>query len=189
MARWAPDAAGRLQAAALELYAERGFDGTTVADIAARAGVTERTFFRHFTDKREVLFPGQRELQSFIADWIAARAGNLGDPLAAVVAGLEAAADHIPPKTDRSLKRNAIVAAHSELRERELQKQAAVAVTSSEALVRAGVSPEKALLVGELAMLVFRLAYVRWIEAEGDPGFGPTIRAVYEDLRGSLAPA
>jgi AcrR family transcriptional regulator len=63
MSRWEPDARGRLGQAAIELYVERGFDDTTVADIAERAGLTERTFFRHFADKREVLFAGQDEFQ------------------------------------------------------------------------------------------------------------------------------
>ena len=63
MGRWEPDARGRLVKAAMELYGERGFEQTTVAEIAERAGLTERTFFRHFADKREVLFAGAGALR------------------------------------------------------------------------------------------------------------------------------
>jgi hypothetical protein len=64
MTRWEPNARGRLEQAALALYGERGFENTTVAEIAARAGLTERTFFRHFADKREVLFAGGAHCRS-----------------------------------------------------------------------------------------------------------------------------
>src|SRR5215469_13715779 len=63
MSRWEPNARGRLEQAALELYCERGFDQTTVTEISERAGLTERTFFRYFADKREVLFWGQEHLR------------------------------------------------------------------------------------------------------------------------------
>ena len=72
MARWQPGARERLQAVTLELFAEQGFEGTTVAEIASRAGLTERTFFRYFTDKREVLFTGQDTFEGMFVDQIAA---------------------------------------------------------------------------------------------------------------------
>ena len=66
MGRWEPDARGRLAKAAMTLYAEQGFDQTTVAEIAERAGLTKRTFFRYFADKREVLFYGAEHLEELI---------------------------------------------------------------------------------------------------------------------------
>ena len=66
VARWKPNARSRLEKAALELYSERGFQQVTVAEIAQRAGLTERTFFRHFADKREVLFPADGQLQELL---------------------------------------------------------------------------------------------------------------------------
>src|SRR6516162_2681459 len=91
MGRWEPNARGRLERAALELYAERGFEQTTVAEIAERAGLTERTFFRYFTDKREVLFWGQGALQEIYVSTIA-DAPDSAAPIEAVAAALEAAA-------------------------------------------------------------------------------------------------
>ena len=86
MGRWEPDAQGRLARAALELYVDQGYEQTTVADIAARAGVTERTFFRHFADKREVLFAGSGAFQETVLSAIADHA-EAATALAAAAAG------------------------------------------------------------------------------------------------------
>ena len=90
MGRWEPDARGRLEQAALELYGERGFEQTTVAEIAERAGLTERTFFRHFADKREVLFGGAGVLEELLVSTVA-DAPESAAPIDAVAAALEAA--------------------------------------------------------------------------------------------------
>ena len=90
MGRWEPDARGRLEQAALALYGERGFEQTTVAEIAERAGLTERTFFRHFADKREVLFAGAGALQELLVSTVAS-APDSAAPIDAVAAALEAA--------------------------------------------------------------------------------------------------
>src|SRR5260221_10906355 len=122
MGRWQPDSRGRLQEAALALYAERGFDQTTAAEIAVRAGVTERTFFRHFADKREVLFGGSALLQERIVAGVAAAPAADG-PLDAVSRGLGAAAAVLGEfRRDLSRQRHAVIAANPELRERELPK-------------------------------------------------------------------
>src|SRR4051812_5557079 len=94
MGRWEPGARGRLTRAALELYLDPGYEQTTVADIAARAGVTERTFFRHFADKREVLFDGSAEFQATVLAAIAA-APATASALAGAVAGMDAAAGYL----------------------------------------------------------------------------------------------
>src|ERR1700754_2329756 len=70
VSRWAPDARERLETAALELFAENGYDETTVAQIADRAGLNRATFFRHFADKREVLFGGEDLLAGLFADGV-----------------------------------------------------------------------------------------------------------------------
>src|SRR3981189_380122 len=119
MVRWEPNARGRLEQAAVELYSERGFEQTTVAEIAKRAGLTERTFFRHFADKREVLFAGAEDLQELLVSAV----GNAPDsaaPIAAVGAGLLAAAALLQERREFSRQRQAVIAANPELQEREL---------------------------------------------------------------------
>src|SRR6516165_8453447 len=118
MGRWEPDSRGRLQEAALALFSERGFDQTTAAQIAARAGVTERTFFRHFADKREVLFGGSELLKERIVRGVAGAPADEG-PLEAVARGLDAAASMLGEfRRDLSAQRHAVIAANPELRER-----------------------------------------------------------------------
>src|SRR5947208_9266691 len=116
MGRWLPDARVRLQEAALALYGERGYEETTVAEIAERAGLTKRTFFRYFADKREVLFSGSAQLQQLIVDAVVA-APATASPLDAVAAGLDAAAARFDMR-ELSAARQRIIAAHPELQER-----------------------------------------------------------------------
>src|SRR5947208_7907060 len=123
MVRWEPDSRGRLEQAALALYDERGFDHTTVAEIAARAGVTERTFFRYFADKREVLFSGSATLQDVLVS-AAVNAPESAAPIDAVAAALEAVAGPLQERREHARKRQAVIAANDELRERELVKLA-----------------------------------------------------------------
>src|SRR5580765_397369 len=123
MPRWEPDSRGRLEQAALDLYAERGFENTTVAEIAAHAGVTERTFFRYFADKREVLFGGSGTLQELLVTAVAA-APDTASPIAAVTAALEATSAMFEERHDRARTRQAVITASAELQERELIKLA-----------------------------------------------------------------
>src|ERR1700691_4111279 len=149
MGRWQPDSRGRLQEAALALYSERGFDQTTAAQIAARAGLTERTFFRHFADKREVLFGGSALLQERIVDGVAGAPAADG-PLDAVSRGLDAAAIMLGQfRRDLSRQRQAVIAANPELRERELAKLADYASAVAAALRHRGVSEPQATLAAE----------------------------------------
>ena len=142
MGRWEPNSRGRLQEAALALYSDRGFDQTTAAEIAARAGVTERTFFRHFTDKREVLFGGSEILRGRIVSGVA-EAPASDSPLEAVAHGLDAAANLLgEPRRDLTAQRQAVIAANPGLREdRELAKladyAASVAATLRDAALAA----------------------------------------------------
>src|SRR5579885_2356991 len=107
MGRWEPDAVGRLRAAAMELFHTQGYDQTTVAQIAERAGVTARTFFRYFADKREVLFAGSEELQRAMVDGLMA-APEGAAAMEAVAAALDAAARALPQEPTYPAQRNAV---------------------------------------------------------------------------------
>src|SRR5271154_6812750 len=126
MGRWQPDARGRLMKAAFELYGERGFEQTTVAEIAERAGLTERTFFRHFADKREVLFGGAGALEELLVSAVAKAPDRLA-PIDAAATGIEAAGAAIQEGGELPRQRQAIIAASAELQERELIKLASLA--------------------------------------------------------------
>lgn len=152
--------------AALDLFADPGFEQTTVADIAARAGVTERTFFRHFADKREVLFAGSNEFQAGVLAAIEGAPAGLS-PLEAAETGMEAAAEFLQsrPDVDFPRRRAAAIAANRSLQERELLKLATVATESARALERRGASATEAAVAAEVAMAAFRLAFERWVTA------------------------
>lgn len=168
MGRWQPDSRGRLQEAALALFAERGFDQTTAAQIADRAGVTERTFFRHFADKREVLFGGSDLLQERILAGVAS-APAADAPLDAVSRGLDAAAAMLgESRRDLAQQRQAVIAANPELRERERAKLADYAAAVAATLRQRGVRDPQATLAAEVGMTVLRVAFQRW--ASGDDG-------------------
>src|SRR5215467_8732832 len=123
MVRWEPNPRGRLEQAALELYHQRGFESTTVAEIAEAAGLTERTFFRHFADKREVLFAGSDALRDLLAQSVLAAPAS-APPIEAVGEALEAVGMVINERRDVVPRRQSVIAAHPELRERELIKLA-----------------------------------------------------------------
>ena len=168
MARWEPGATERLLIAAVDLFTEQGYDATTVAQIAARAGVTKSTFFRHFSDKRELLVAGQETLSRLLADGITeAPAG--ASPLEAVAAGLERASGAMG-STNRDLgpRIRAAVAASTELHERDALKSVGLAAAMTAALVDRGVEDPTARLAAEMGVLAFKRGYARW--SEGDRG-------------------
>jgi AcrR family transcriptional regulator len=167
MTRWEPNASGRLQQAALELYSERGYDQTTVTEIAKRAGLTERTFFRYFADKREVLFAGTGMLRDRLVQGIDDAPGALS-PIDAVGAALAAAAEPFREIRDSSRRRQAVVAANPELQERELIKLAALAAALADALRRRGVADPAASLAAEAGIAVFKVAFQRWVDGTDD---------------------
>src|SRR5580692_2072263 len=164
MARWEPDSRGRLERAALALFGERGFENTTVAEIAARAGLTERTFFRYFADKREVLFGGAHEMQEFLVAHVLEAPESLS-PLEVIATAYMAVGDDIfEARRDFSLARQAVIAANTELQERELIKLATLNAALAEALRRRGVGDPAASLAAESGGSAFRLGFERWIE-------------------------
>ena len=162
MSRWEPDAPGRLQLAAFQLYTERGYDQTTVAEIAARAGLTERTFFRHFADKREVLFQGGDRFRATIVDHVLAAPAS-ATTLEAVTAGIQAAGS-VFPDLDTVRRRQMLVQTNPELQERELIKLAALATSLRQALRERGSPAPAADLAAETGVAILRIALTRWIE-------------------------
>lgn len=185
MARWGPDARGRLARAALELYLERGYEGTTVAEIAERAGLTERTFFRHFADKREVLFGGAEKLQALVTAAVEGAPGGT-PPIEAVAAGLEAAGEVFRGDPAHSRARQRVINATPDLRARELGKLAALGLGVAEALRRRGVPDPAAALAAEAGLVVFRAAFERWIGADDSRAWPGLVRAALADLRAAM---
>ncbi|WP_028921502.1 TetR family transcriptional regulator [Pseudonocardia acaciae] len=182
MGRWEPNARGRLEQAALELYGERGFDQTTVADIADRAGLTERTFFRHFADKREVLFHGQNALRDACVAAIA-EAPDSAAPIDAVASALDAFAAALEGRREHARRRQAVIAANPGLQERELLKLATLAAAMSEALSRRGVPEHAASLAAETGIGVFKIAFARWITEPAERRLAELVRESLDQLR------
>jgi AcrR family transcriptional regulator len=183
MGRWQPDSRGRLHEAALALYSERGFDQTTAAQIAARAGVTERTFFRHFADKREVLFGGSALLQERIVAGVAGAPASDG-PLDAVSSGLDAAAAMLAEfRRDLAAQRQAVISANPELRERELAKLADYAAAVAATLRQRGVNEPQATFAAEAGMTVLRVALERWTTGNDGRGLDAIMRDTFSELR------
>ena len=169
MGRWEPNARGRLEQAALELYVERGFEQTTVAEIAERAGLTERTFFRHFADKREVLFAGAGALQELLVSAVAG-APDSAAPIDAVAAALEAAGALLQERREYARQRRPSSPRTPELQERELIKLASLAAALADALRRRGVTDPAASLTAEAGIAVFKIAFERWISGTSRAG-------------------
>jgi AcrR family transcriptional regulator len=184
MARWEPDARGRFVEAALALYGERGFEKTTVAEIAERAGLTERTFFRHFADKREVLFGGGDALQELITRSVANAPDSLA-PIDAAAAGLEAAGTEffIQERRETSRQRQAVIHSNPELQERELTKLASLSAAIADALRRRGLGDPAASLTAEVAIAVFKTAFERWIDDTNDREFTQLVRESLDQVR------
>jgi AcrR family transcriptional regulator len=184
MARWEPDARGRLEKAALDLFQERGYAHTTVSDIAERAGLTERTFFRYFTDKREVLFSGSKELEQSIVDRVL-NAPKDAAPLDAVASAFEGAGADLQARRDFSYvrARYAIVSEHAEVRERELIKLASLAAAVTRALHARGITEPAASPVAEAGITVFKVGFEGWLAAKKPGELAAHIRAAVDALR------
>ncbi|GGN72601.1 TetR family transcriptional regulator [Actinoplanes lobatus] len=181
VARWEPGAGGRLAEAAMQLYVERGYDETTVADIAQRAGVTARTFFRHFADKREVLFAGSEPLRDALVRAVA-DAPAAAAPLTAVAAALDASTAFLGRDHAHSRRRQSIIDAHPELQERELIKMARLGAAVAGGLRDRGVTDPEATLAAEAGMVVLRVAFERWV-ADVEPG---DLRALMRETMAAL---
>jgi len=187
MARWESDGRGRLEQAALALYSERGFEQTTVEEIATRAGLTERTFFRHFADKREVLFWGAGALQELLVHTVANAPASTA-PLDAIATAFEAAATaFLQGRHKYSRQRQVIIAAHAGLQERELIKLAALAAALADALRRRGVGDPTASLAAEAGIVVFKIAFARWVAEGNQRDLAHLIRESLDELKAVTA--
>ena len=185
MPRWQPGARERLQATTLALLAERGFDATTVAEIASRAGLTERTFFRYFADKREVLFTGQDVFEGMFVDHIVAAPPDV-EPFAVVTAAVRAvAADFFAAERRHfSRQRQTIIDANPGLQERELLKLAGLTTAMADALRKRGTPEPIAKLSAECGVTVFRVAFSRWLDGSSGDDMAAIVDTVLADLRG-----
>jgi AcrR family transcriptional regulator len=184
MSRWEPNARGRLAQAALALYGERGYEKVTVAEIAARAGLTERTFFRHYTDKREVLFDGSSRLQQALADAVAqAPAG--ADPIELVRTALTAVGELFEAEDRRepARQRQAVIDKNPELQERELVKLARLGDALTDAVRAHGVPAPAASLAAQVGIAVFRVTFPRWLDDPDHRPFPDLVRAAFAELR------
>ena len=186
MSRWEPNARGRLEQAALDLYQERGFEQTMVTEIAERAGLTERTFFRHFADKREVLFGGQDMLRTIYVSTIEAAPAS-ATPLDAVTAALEAATPVFQDRHELVRQRQAVIAANPELQEREMLKRAALTSAMADALRSRGVTDLAAILAAEVGAITFKIAFDRWVSEPDEHDLSRLIRASLDQLKGIVA--
>lgn len=186
MGRWEPNGRERLVRAAIDLFAEQGYDDTTVIQIAERAGLTKTTFFRHFPDKREVLFAGQETHSRLLADGIAA-APDSATPLEAVAAALDAAtATFTPGQRAFGPRLMAVIAGNGELRERAAYKHAGLAAAMADALRKRGVPDLTATLAAELGVLAFDRAFARWTEPS-ERTFPELAREELDELREATA--
>ncbi|MET7485076.1 helix-turn-helix domain-containing protein [Streptomyces sp. NPDC005538] len=168
MGRWEPGARGRLVMAAVDLFTEQGYDATTVAQIAERAGVTKSTFFRHFPDKRELLVAGQEELSQLLAEGIAEAPGD-ATPLETVAAGLVRASAMMGPENRAFAPRlKAAIAASTELQERDALKTVSLAAAMTSALAARGIPDPTAALASELGVLAFKRGFAEWTEGDRD---------------------
>ena len=176
MSRWSPDSRGRLEQAAYDLFLEQGYERTTVADIAKRAGLTERTFFRQYADKREVLFGGGAALQDAMLAALDGAAADL-PTIEAVQIAVEAIAEVMRGRRDLARERSAIVAAHPDLEERERTKRATMTAELASGLRRRGVAEPRASLAASMGIAVFFVQFARWLD---DPAARELVELVRE---------
>jgi AcrR family transcriptional regulator len=186
MGRWEPNARGRLEHAAMELYRERGFEETTVAEIAKRAGLTERTFFRYFADKREVLFWGAGALQELLVSTVASASVSTA-PIEAIAKALETAGALLEERREYAGQRQAVIATSTELRERELIKLASLAAALAGALRDRGTEDRAARLTAEAGIAVFRVAFDRWVTEIPPRPLTQVIRESLDELKAVMA--
>jgi AcrR family transcriptional regulator len=186
VSRWKPDAPGRLILAAITLFAEQGYQATTVAEIAERAGLTQRTFFRYFSDKREVLFSGSDELGRLWLEAVAAAPAE-ASPLAVVAAGFDPVAELFAERHPFARIRAAVITANPELGERELIKLQTLAGAIEAALIERGVAASAAILAAQAGVTVFHVAFASWVQQDDPTALRRLMDESLEELRSVTA--
>jgi AcrR family transcriptional regulator len=180
MPRWEPNARARLEAAALELFTEHGYRPVTVAQITERAGLTKASYFRHFADKREVLFWGQDRLVDLVRTSLAEAPKSAGPRELADLALDALAALFTPDRHSRAAVRQRIIDSEPELHERLVAKRAAIADAVAAALERRGLDAGTARVTGHLTQLAFTTAHARWAASADGTGFAAQAHAALE---------
>jgi AcrR family transcriptional regulator len=186
MPRWDPDADGRLLQAAMELFLERGYEHVTVAEIAERAGLKKRSFFRYFPDKREVLFAGAAEFRRSVVAGVLDAAETV-PPIDAVVASLAAAGAGLTNWGEPVRLRQQVIATSAELRERELIKLADLTIAIAEALCQRGSDEPTASMTAHAGITVFATAFARWTAPGPDLNFTELMHDSLECLREAIS--
>ncbi|WAE70924.1 TetR family transcriptional regulator [Streptomonospora nanhaiensis] len=182
MARWNPGTQGRLEQAALELFTDHGYDNVTVARIAERAGITRRSFFRYFPDKREVLFGGSERLSAAVAQ--AVLAADADDaPVTAVFSAFSQVGARLADYVDHAAERRAVIETSPDLQEGDRTKLADLAGAVGDALVQRGVEPGSARIVARVAAVFYQEAFERWVDAGGEEEFGSCLLAAAASLQ------
>ena len=184
MARWYPDAVGRLQEAAMDLYGDPGYDNVTVAEIAARAGLTRRTFFRYFSDKREVLFFGTSNLEALATQGVMAAPDGLPalEAVAGALAPVAQLSDDDPAHAAFARRRHSLIQANAELRERELSKHASLANALVAALQSRGVTEPAGRLAAVAGLAAFTVGFERWNDDPARRKLGAHVRDAMRSL-------
>jgi len=185
MGRWDPDAGGRLQQAALELYLERGYSDVTVAEIAESVGLTKRTFFRYFADKREVLFAGAQEFQAGVLTAVSEAAEDVA-PIDVVVTALAGSGAQLAQYGQSARGRRDLIASSADLQERELIKMASLTKAVTEALRHRGADPLQASLTAQAGVAAFTTAYDRWIDQDGATDFPTLVHQCLDEYRRAI---
>jgi AcrR family transcriptional regulator len=182
MVRWVPGTPERLQRAALELFADRGYDQTTATEIAKAVGLTERTFFRHFSDKREVLFHGQQSLaDAFVAG--VQDAPPDAAPMELGLSALRSAADFFPDeRRPHSRIRQSVIDDNPALQEREALKLVGLGRALAEALRARGIDDLTADVAAQISVATFGMAFARWIRAGEQRSFDDLVTEVLREV-------
>jgi AcrR family transcriptional regulator len=187
VSRWAPDARERLEAAALDLFAENSYEETTVAQIADRAGLNRATFFRHFSDKREILFGGEDRLAELFTAGIrsAAPDGTVSECLRAAFVSADVAMTE--EQRVKTARRALVVASNVEVQERGLLKHARIARAISAALRERGIDELSARLGSEIGLLAFSVGVEHWLQSRTNESFSHHAAAALDELQARSA--
>ncbi|MGC4963016.1 TetR family transcriptional regulator [Gordonia sp. DT101] len=183
MGRWPTGSRERLQRAALTLFVEKGFDQTSVADISSRAGVTERTFYRQFGEKREVLFDGGKSLELTITEHLSTSPAEERPLEAAEHALVHAATEFFSGRLPFARQRQSVIDANPELQERELLKMASLVDAIRDSLESRDTPDIAARLAAEMAVAAFKVAFGSWIDRANDRSLADLIRTCLDEMR------